>query len=158
MMPTTTTLERVTLSDPFCVLEFDPVGLFVPMSGSAWNASQPSRRAWREALGSDGTLKASHVRYHPTAPLPVDTETDCMGRTALVLNKAALAQMVVGSGHGSRWSGELAMLVRHGRKPKHLRRWLRTFLQPDDAERVEASLIAAYRRASADLPTMQRVG
>ena len=119
-------LQYVTLSEPCAVLTFDPVALFMPMSNGAWRASLPSRQAWREALGSPARVHATHVELDLNGP-PVDLVTDCIGRSVLKLSSAAIIQMVFGSGH--------------------MRRWLRKFLRPADAQIIEMMLRDTYGRA-----------
>lgn len=152
-----TTLERILLTRPFAMLTFDPVALFAPATYGAWRASMASRKACHRALGSAGTLRASHVRFDPDEPLLVDVEIDCIGRTVIMLNSAALARMVVGSGQMPLWSYSLDLQDRYGWKPARLRRWLRSFLRSDDAAAAERMLTKAHHRARCDLPSMQSV-
>lgn len=139
-------LQYVTLSEPCAVLTFDPVALFMPMPNGAWRASLPSRQAWREALGSPGRVHATHVELDLNGP-PVDLVTDCIGRSVLKLSSAAIIQMVFGSGQMKLWGEALSRHARYGWQPLHMRRWLRKFLRPADAQIIEMMLRDAYGRA-----------
>ena len=137
----------VTLSEPSAMLTFDPVALFVPMSLNAWSKAQPSRRAWRDALGGPNRIRATYVELTLTGDL-VSFETDCVGCPVLTLSLPAIARMMLASGNMQKWNQALCSAKTENGRTAHMRKWLRTFLRPADATIVEEHMRQLHQRVT----------
>lgn len=154
-MTNVVTINYVTLSEPSAMLTFDPVALFVPMSMNAWSKAQPSRRAWRDALGGPNRIHAEYVELTFTNDL-VGLETDCIGCRVLTLSLPAIARMMLASGNMQKWNQALCSAKTENGRTAHMRKWLRTFLLPADAAIVEEHMKQSHRRATEHVERSQK--
>ena len=124
-------VQRVIVSQPFCVLEFDEEAVFLPFTLSNW--TWKGRAASKvEALRTDIAYRCHAIRFDPDQANMIAHRVDELGRDALVFNRATVLRMIFGANEAVTWASE----AMSAGKSDRLNRWLRVWLSDADADAV----------------------
>ncbi|WP_156818747.1 hypothetical protein [Sphingomonas sp. Mn802worker] len=124
-------VQRVIVSQPFCVLEFDSDAVFEPFTLARW--TWKGRAASKiDALRTDIAYRCHAVRYDPKQTDMIRHHVDELRREVLVFNRTTVLRMIFAADRSTTWASEALC----GGKSSSLDRWLRIWLPDEDASAV----------------------
>ena len=135
-------IHRVIVSQPFVMLEFNPLAIWVPETLAHWTWKGRAESKG-QALQLDRAYRVHAVRYNPTMSELICCEADCVGREWLVVNYAVVMRMVLFSGQAIKWCAE----VRQSGRSASLYRWLSKWLGKPDADAAQMDVLEMIERA-----------